>query len=48
VIDPGNVNSQAVARKIGEEKSGEIFEYLDYKLDVWAADREVWLERFGE
>ena len=39
VIDPSNTNSQAVARKIGEENSGEIFEYLQYKLDVWAADR---------
>lgn len=47
VIDPGNVNSQAVARKIGEAKSGEIFEFFNHKLDVWAADRKVWLERFG-
>jgi len=46
VIEPTNVNSQSVAKKIGEEKSGEIFDYLNYKLDVWAADREVWLERF--
>jgi len=47
VIDPGNANSQAVAHKIGEEKSGEIFEFWDYKLDVWAADRTAWLARFG-
>ena len=48
VIDPGNENSQAVARKIGEEKSGEIFEFWTYKLDVWAAERAAWLERFGQ
>ncbi len=48
VIEPGNANSQAVARKIGEEKSSEIFEYKDYKLDIWAAGRSSWLERFGQ
>lgn len=47
VIDPENQNSQAVARKIGEENSGEIFEFWTHKLDVWAADREDWLARFG-
>ena len=47
VIDPGNKNSQAVAKKIGEEKSGEIFEFWTHKLDVWAADRKSWLARFG-
>lgn len=47
VIEPRNENSQAVARKIGEEKSGEVFEFLDYKLDVWAAGRGAWLSRFG-
>ena len=48
VIDPDNANSQAVAKKIGEEKSGEIFEFWDYKLDVWAADRNEWLKKFGK
>lgn len=47
VIDPDNANSQAVAKKIGEEKSGEIFELWDFKLDVWAAERRGWLSRFG-
>lgn len=47
VIDPSNANSQAVAKKIGEEKSGEIFEFWGHRLDVWAADRNAWLERFG-
>ncbi|GJL90478.1 GNAT family N-acetyltransferase [Hyphococcus sp.] len=47
VIDPSNANSQAVAQKIGETKSGEVFAYHDYRLDVWAADRKAWLARFG-
>ena len=48
VIDPGNVNSQAVAAKIGEEKSGEVSEYWGFRLDVWAAGREAWLKQFGK
>ncbi len=47
VIDPANSNSQAVAVKIGETKTGEIFPYLDYKLDVWAAERKEWLRQYG-
>lgn len=47
VIDPGNANSQAVARKIGEENSREIFEFWDYKLDIWTADRKEWLQKFA-
>lgn len=47
VIDPDNVNSQRVAKKIGEEKSGEVFEFWGLKLDVWAAGRKAWLSRFG-
>ena len=47
VIEPQNANSQAVAKKIGEENTGEIFEYMGYRLDIWAAGREFWLERFG-
>ena len=47
VIDPDNANSQAVARKIGEEHSGEIFKLWDYKLEVWAAERNAWLEKFA-
>lgn len=47
VIDPSNTKSQAVAAKIGEKNSGEVFNYLDYRLDIWAADRNGWLEKFG-
>lgn len=47
VIDPSNTNSQAVAAKIGEAKSGEIFSYRHYRLEVWAADRKTWLSRFA-
>lgn len=47
VIDPDNANSQHVARKVGEENSGEIFEFWGHKLDIWAADRTAWLDRFG-
>ena len=47
VIDPDNANSQAVARKIGEENSGEIFEFWGLKLDIWAAQRDAWLSRFS-
>lgn len=47
VIDPKNVNSQAVAQKVGEINTGEIFEFWDHKLDVWAVDRNAWLDRFG-
>ena len=47
VIDPGNANSQAVARKIGETKSAEIFEFWGHRLEVWEAAREEWLSRSG-
>ena len=47
VIAPDNANSQAVARKIGEEKTDEIFQYKIYELEVWAAERHQWLERFA-
>lgn len=47
VIDPDNANSQAVAKKIGEEKSGEIFELWGLKLNIWAAERDAWLSRFS-
>lgn len=47
VIDPSNANSQAVAKKIGEEKTGEVFPFHDFSLDVWAADREDWLKQFA-
>jgi RimJ/RimL family protein N-acetyltransferase len=47
VIAPTNTKSQAVAVKIGEEKSGEVFNYETLALDIWAADRDEWLRRFG-
>lgn len=47
LIDPDNKNSQGVARKIGEAHGGETFTLWGRTLDVWSADRGVWLERFG-
>ena len=47
VIAPSNANSQAVARKVGEENTGEIFEFAGLKLEIWAAERGAWLKRFG-
>ena len=46
-IDPANAKSQAVAPKIGEEKTGETFGFMGFTLDIWAAGREGWLSRFG-
>lgn len=46
-IAPDNANSQAVARKIGERETGETFELWGLSLNIWAAEREPWLERFG-
>lgn len=48
LIDPANENSQAVARKIGETRSGEKFQHeVAGALDIWAAPRDEWLKRFG-
>ena len=47
LIDPANASSQAVARKVGETNTGEVFPFLDLKLDIWAAEREAWLEQFA-
>lgn len=46
VIDPENANSQVVARKVGETKSGEIFKLWAFTLDIWSVSREDWLARF--
>lgn len=48
LIAPGNANSQRVAAKIGERKTGEVF-YHDIvgDIDIWAASRDDWLKRFG-
>ena len=48
VIDTDNANSQAVARKIGEQKSDEVFEFWGLKLDIWSANRDEWLQKFSE
>ena len=45
LIDPKNVNSQAVARKIGEAKTDEVFEVWGLKLDIWAVERSAWTSR---
>ena len=47
VIDPGNNNSQQVARKIGETQTGDVFDYHGMALDIWAAERDPWLAKFG-
>lgn len=47
LIDPANSNSQAVAKKIGEKKSGETFKLEAFTLDIWAAERREWQSRFG-
>jgi RimJ/RimL family protein N-acetyltransferase len=48
LIDPANANSQAVARKVGEAKSGETFLIEQtIKVDIWAAERRRWLEQFA-
>lgn len=39
LIDQKNANSQAVARKIGERNTGEVFMLWDYRLDIWAIER---------
>lgn len=48
LIHPANANSQAVARKIGETKTGDTYSYAPWiDLDIWAAPRDEWLQRFG-
>lgn len=46
-IAPANANSQAVARKIGEAKTAETFQLEQNTLEIWAAEKRAWLERFG-
>lgn len=46
LIDPRNANSQAVARKIGERKSGDVFRHdVVGALDIWAVTRDEWRRR---
>jgi RimJ/RimL family protein N-acetyltransferase len=48
LIHPQNTNSQAVAKKIGEERSAETYAYAPWiELDIWAAGRDEWLRKFG-
>jgi RimJ/RimL family protein N-acetyltransferase len=48
LIHPANANSQAVATKIGERKTGETYTFAPWiDLDIWAAPREEWQDRFG-
>ncbi len=48
LIVSDNPNSQAVAKKIGEIRTGEKFDHdVVGALDIWAADRDDWLRRFG-
>ncbi len=48
LIAPGNHKSQAVARKIGEARSGETFAFSpSLTLDIWTASRQDWLQQFG-
>ena len=39
LIDPDNKNSQAVARKIGEQMSGQTHDFAGIKLDIWELPR---------
>ena len=48
LIDHDNANSQAVAAKVGESNSGETFTLWGLTLDIWAAERNAWLDRFVE
>lgn len=47
LIYPPNANSQAVARKVGETKTGETYQLESFTLDIWAAEKRAWLEAFG-
>ncbi len=47
LIDPANANSEAVARKVGETVTNEVFVLGDFRLRIWAASRAEWLARFG-
>jgi RimJ/RimL family protein N-acetyltransferase len=48
LIDPANANSQAVARKVGETRTAEKFQFDERTtLDVWASPRDAWLKQFG-
>ncbi|MCI5043768.1 MAG: GNAT family N-acetyltransferase [Aquisalinus sp.] len=42
VIDDSNTNSQAVARRLGQQKTQEIFHYKEYILPIWAISRVDW------
>lgn len=48
LIDPANANSQAVARKIGETLTDEIYDLEGSTLQIWSAPQEAWLSRFSD
>jgi RimJ/RimL family protein N-acetyltransferase len=48
LIDPENAQSQAVARKLGEARTGETFRFDDkITLEVWAIGRDAFARRWG-
>jgi len=48
LIDPDNAASQAVARKVGERQTDEVFLFEGaIKLDIWARPRAEWLAEFA-
>lgn len=47
LIAPTNANSQAVARKVGERNTGEVFMIEQVKTEIWAASRRDWRRGVG-
>lgn len=47
LIAPANANSQAVARKIGEANTREIFMIEKIEVEIWAVSRADWRARRG-
>lgn len=49
-IDPGNVNSQKVAERLGSARLRETYlppPFQELKIDVWGQSREAWRARRG-
>jgi len=46
LIDPANKNSQAVAQKIGESLTREIYDLEGMDLQIWEAPKHEWLSKF--
>lgn len=47
IIHPLNVQSQRVAEKLGERRSGENFSPLGEPCEIWELSRETWLTHPG-